>query len=295
MNKTMAKAIVCAALGNVIWGFGFLFTRIGLNYVSNPNVLLAHRFLVSTLCMLVWILMGKNSVSFKGKRIKPVFWLLFLQVAYYIFESYGVLYTNTTISGLVLATVPVVTLGTGALFLKEYPTKRQSFFCVIPVVGVILMTLSGSELGVLKPLGLLFLLLTLLSSAFYKTANRSASAEYTAFERTFLVLSISALAFSAAGLASVNFNVVSFVAPLKEPMYLFSILSLSLLSSIVANLLVNFAADKMSVFQLASFGSLSTLCSVVAGVVFLKEPLNWGFVLGAILILVGVRQVNRGR
>ncbi len=294
-KKTTAKAILCAVLGNIIWGFSFLFTRIGLDFVPNPNILLSHRFLISSFCMLVWILMGKEKVSFKGKHLKPILLLLLLQVLYYVFESYGVLYTNTTISGLVLATVPVVTLGTGALFLKEYPTTRQALFCILPVVGVIMMTVSGSELGVLKPIGLLFLCLTLLSSAFYKTVNRTASADFTAFERTFLVLSVSSLSFTVAGLSSVNFNVAEYAAPLLHWQYLFSVLGLSVFSSIGANMLVNYAVDKMSVFKLASFGSLSTLCSVFAGVVFLHEPLSWGFVIGAVLILVGVHQVNRGR
>jgi len=49
----------------------------------------------------------------------------------------------------------------------------------------------------------------------------------------------------------------------------------------------------MSVFKMSSFGALSTLCSVFAGVVFLKEPMNWMLLLGAVLILVGIRQVTK--
>ena len=188
MISNTTKAVLCAALGNIIWGFSFLFTKTGLAVAPDPNVMLAHRFILSTLLMLVPILMGKKKVSFKGKKWGPLSLLLLMQLSYYLFETYGVLYTNSTIAGLVLAVVPVVTIGTGALFLKEYPSKRQILFCVMPVVGVILITVSGKELGVVTPLGLLFLLLTMLSSAFYKTANRTMSAEFTAFERTFLVL-----------------------------------------------------------------------------------------------------------
>jgi drug/metabolite transporter (DMT)-like permease len=68
---------------------------------------------------------------------------------------------------------------------------------------------------------------------------------------------------------------------------------LSLLCSIVAGLLVNYATGHMSVFKVSSFGALSTLCSAFAGVVFLKEPVSWMLLLGAVLILVGVRQVTK--
>ena len=291
--KTATKAILCAALGNIIWGFSFLLTKVGLSAAPDPAVMLAHRFLLSTLTMGIMICTGKIKVSFKNKNWKPVLLLMLLQVSYYLLETYGVLYTNSTISGLVLAVVPVVTIGTGALFLREYPTRRQVLFCIMPVVGVIIMTLSGKELGVVTPLGILFLLLTLLASALFKTVNRKAAREFSPFERTFLVLSVSALFFALLGMQKVSWDVKTFVAPLLQWKYLLSVLCLSLLCSIGANLLVNYATARMSVFKVASFGALSTLCSTVAGIVFLQEPVSLTLLLGAALILVGIQQVSK--
>ena len=293
MKKNAAKAVLCGALGNIIWGFSFLFTKTGLAVAPNPNMMLAHRFILSTLFMGIPLLLGKEKISFKGKNWKPVVMLLLMQSCYFLFETYGILYTNATIAGLVLAVVPVVTIGTGALFLREYPTRRQALFCILPVAGVILMTVSGKELGVVTPLGIIFLLLTMLVSAVFKTANRKAAQEFSSFERTFLVLANSAVVFSLVGMGSVDWNVAAFVAPLLQGKYLFSVLCLSLLCSIVANLLVNYASGHMSVFKLSSFGSLSTLCSMVAGVLFLREPVSISLLLGAVLILVGIRQVTK--
>ena len=293
MKKETVKAVLYAALGNIIWGFSFLFTKTGLAVAPNPNVMLAHRFILSTLFMGIPLLLGKEKISFKGKNWKPVVLLLLMQSCYFLFETYGILYTNATIAGLVLAVVPVVTIGTGALFLREYPTRRQALFCILPVAGVIIMTVSGKELGVVTPLGIIFLLLTMLVSAAFKTANRKAAQEFSSFERTFLVLVNSAVVFSLVGMGSVEWNVAAFAAPLLQGKYLFSVLCLSLLCSIVANLLVNYASGHMSVFKLSSFGSLSTLCSTVAGVVFLREPVSISLLLGAVLILVGIRQVTK--
>ena len=293
MKKQAAKAVLYAALGNIIWGFSFLFTKTGLAVAPNPNVMLAHRFILSTLFMGIPLLLGKKKISFKGKNWKPVVLLLLMQSCYFLFETYGILYTNATIAGLVLAVVPVVTIGTGALFLREYPTRRQALFCILPVAGVIIMTVSGKELGVVTPLGIIFLLLTMLVSAAFKTANRKAAQEFSSFARTFLVLANSAVLFSLVGMGSVEWNIAAFAAPLLQGKYLFSVLCLSLLCSIVANLLVNYASGHMSVFMLSSFGSLSTLCSMVAGVVFLREPVSISLLLGAVLILVGIRQVTK--
>lgn len=294
-KNTTVTAVLCAALGNIIWGFGFLFTKISLDVAPDPNVMLGHRFTLSTLFMMLPILLGKQKISFKGKKWGPISLLLLLQIGYYLFESYGILYTNSTISGLVLAVVPVVAIGTGALFLKEYPSKRQILFCIMPVVGVILITISGKELGVVTPIGVLFLILTMLSSALYKTVNRKASEEFTPYERTFMVLAISAIVFNLSGMSAVKWDMATYVAPLIQPRYILSVLCLSLLSSILANLLVNYALGKMSLFKVSSFGALSTLCSAVAGIVFLKEPFSITLVAGGILILVGVNLITRSQ
>ena len=293
--KTAQKAALCAALGNIFWGFSFLLTKVALSAVDDPKLILAHRFIISTVCMSLFLLTGKEKLSFKGKSWKPITALLALQLSYYYFETYGILYTNSTIAGLVLAVVPVVTVGTGALFLKEYPTRRQALFCILPVAGVIIMTVSGKELGVVTALGIVFLMLTLLSSALFKTVNRQASQEFSPFERTFLVLSISAVFYTFWSLGEVSWSVADFVSPFLYWEYTVSVLSLSLLCSIGANLLVNYAIGRMSVFKVASFGSLSTLCSTVAGVVFLQEPVSVVLLLGAVLILVGIRQVTRAK
>lgn len=294
MKKQSTLAVLCVTLGNIFWGFSFLFTRVALGVEGvNPNILLSHRFILSTLLMLIPVLIGRIKISFKGKHLGPVAILLFSQLAYFLTETYAVETTNATVSGLVLAVVPVVTIGTGILFLKEYPTKRQAFFCLMPVIGIILMTVSGKELGVVTPVGIVFLALMLMLSALYKTVNRKVSLEFSPYERTFMVLAISALAFTFAGLSSVSWDVKAFAAPLAVPSYTLPMVSLSLLCSIAANLLVNYAVARMSVFKAASFGALSTLCTTLGGILFLNEPYNPILLLGAALIIVGIWQITR--
>lgn len=293
MKSNTAKAVFCAALGNILWGFSFLFIKQALSVVSQPSIMLAHRFTISVLIMLLMMLFGKAKISLKGKKLVPILLLQVFQISYYIFESYGLLYTNSTISGLVLAVVPVVTIGTGILFLKEFPSKRQALFCIMPVLGVIFITVSGKELGVMTLLGGVFLFLTVLVSALFKTANRKASQEFSAFERTFFVLASSAAAFTVVGLKVSNWSISSFIAPLANLKYLISILFLAVLCSIAANILVNYATSQMSVFKVSSFGSLSTLCSAVAGIALLSEPVSTGLILGGLLIIIGVREVTK--
>ena len=287
MKKNAILPVLTAALGNIIWGLSFLFIRTALAY-ADSNLMLAHRFGIAALVMAGYLLITKKRITWKGKDWFSLFLLMLSQGAYFIFETWGLMYSNTTISGLVLAVVPIAAIVTGALFLKEYPTRQQVLLCLLPVAGVILMTVSGNELGALKPLGVLFLLCACICSALYKTVNRKSAQDFTPFERTFFILLSSAVMFAVSGMNSVKWDISAFFAPLGNVEYTLSVLFLSLLCSIAANMLVNHAAGRMSVLKLSSFGALSTLTTMATGVLILQEPMNLSLLLGAVLILIGI-------
>lgn len=283
--------LTCAYLGHIIWGLGNIFTKIALNSATG-EVVLAHRFTLAVVLMLVWMMLSKRKISFRGKNAGSVLLLISAQVLYYIFETYGIEYTNASISGVVLAVVPVVAMVIAILFLKEYPTLRQGVFCLFPIAGVIMLTLSASAEGaVKKPIGILFLILCCCFSAIYKNANRKASESFDSFERSFLVIGASAAVFTLWAALKGDLTVEGYVAPLKEPSYLASVLVLGLLCSLAANLLVNFAVARMQVVKLSSFGAVSTLVTILSGVVD-GEPMTVWIALGAVLILWGVYQVT---
>lgn len=299
LTKTNAKAkdtkvlaILAAVIGQTIWGFSYLFTRLALD-VASPEILLSIRFLVSFMIMNLMLLTGKQRVSFKGKSIKPLILLAIAEPAYFFFESYGILYSNATFAGVILAVVPIVAMALAALTLKEYPTRRQVFFAVFPIVGVIIITVTGSKLGIIKPIGVVLLVCTCLTSSTYRIFNRKTAEEFSPFERTYAVLFVTSVVFTASALISVRGDISAYLAPLASPAFVLPLLALCLLCSITANLLVNYASGIMSVAKLAVFGAVSTVCSTFAGVVFLGEPITPMIFLGAALIIFGIWQVVR--
>lgn len=291
MRNPKALGVIAATLANVIWGLSFLFITEALKYVTG-TVMLAHRFLISAVIVSIILLVRGQKISFKGKDWKSPLLMIVTQLVYYIFETLSLQYSNTTLAGLVLAAVPVVTIFTGAAFLKEIPTRRQALLCLLPVAGVIMMTVYGNELGALRPFGILFLLLACFASALYKTALRKSAQDFDSWERTFFILTALAAFFAIPGLREVHWSITAFFAPLANRQYLLAALFLSLLCSVAANVLLNYAGGKMEVMKLASFGALSSLCTMVSGVLILHEPVNLGLLIGAVLILVGIHQLT---
>lgn len=270
-QKAMPILAVCA--GQTIWGFSYIFTKIAMASAS-PDVLLSIRFIIAFALMNIMCLTGKYKISLKGKKLRSLLILGVMEPLYFYFESYGILYTNATFSGVILAVVPVVSILLAILFLKEYPTKRQALFCLLPIVGVIIITISGSALGVVSPIGVFLLLCTCLTSAAYKIVNRKSAEEFSAYERTYIVLLVSSVVFTVSALKSVNGNIHEYIKPVFNPEFIIPVAILSIFCSVMANVFVNYAAGKLSVATLATFGTLTTVWSMFAGVVFLGEPIT---------------------
>jgi len=288
------KVILAATLGNAIWGFSFIFTRIALQSPgATVENFLANRFLIATVVMILIMLIRRQKISFKGKHVGWLIGLMATSTLYFFFETWAISYTNSTFTEVVLSVVPVFTIATGYIFLKEKPSLLQALLCLVPIAGVVIITLAGSEMGVVTAIGVVFVAATCIVSSFYKTCNRFLSSEFSAVERNFAETAIKVLVFPLLALCKNGFSVKAMFAPLANMDYLLPLLALVILSSIIANILVNYSAGYMSVMQLATFGAISTVCSAIGGVVFLNEPMSLLSIVGAVLVVVGVYFVTK--
>ena len=284
--------VLAAVLGNAFWGFSCLFTRTALQETT-PEIMLAIRFAISFALMNIPLLLGRQKLQLKGKRLLPLLGLAVAEPLVFFAESYGILHTNATFAGVMTAIAPLFAIALAALILKEYPSRRQLLYCMLPVVGVIVMVVSGKSLGIVTPIGLLFLLVNCAGIGFYRLFNRWASREFTPFERTYMVLLSCLIVFNTSALLSVKGDLGAYVAPMTNPRVILPVLALCLLCSIGSNMLVNYAAGRMSVAKMSAFSSLLTLCSTFGGIVFLREPFSAASLLGTAMIVYGIWQVTR--
>ncbi len=291
-KKNTVWPIVCATAGNMFWGFSFLFTRVALQETT-PEVMLAIRFLLAFALMNVPLLTGREKLSLRGKPLLPLLGLAVAEPVVFFAESYGILYTNATFTGVMVAIAPLFAIALAAAVLKEYPSRRQLLFCLLPIVGVIIMVLAGKSLGVVTPLGVFFLLLNCLAIAFYRLFNRWGSRSYTPFERTYIVLLSCLVVFLASALVTTGGDVAPLLSAAANPKVVLPVLALCLLCSIGSNMLVNYAANHMSVAVMCTFSSLITVCSTLGGILILREPFSPASLMGTALIIVGIWQVNR--
>lgn len=289
----MVLGYLCATIAYTIWGFSYLFTKTALK-VTQPPVILAARYLLAFLSINIVRFIKKPPMHLKRNDVLQLLLLgIANPVVYMYLESYGLLYTTTIFSGVMSAMSPLFSMLLAAVILRELPAKRQCWFSLIPIAGVILITISGKSEGHLSTIGIVCMSLCCIVGSLTAILSRQQAVRYSAFERTYFMMLTGCVVFTGAAIAG-NWSTPELLwQPFLEPSFLISVLCLGLLCSVVAFLCFNTATRCLPVATTSIFSNLITLISIFSGAIFLKEPLTPVCLIGSAMIVGGIWLVTR--
>lgn len=286
-------ATMLAMSAYFLWGFTFLFSRLGMD-IARPFVMLAHRYSVALIFMVLVLLIKGEKITLRGKRVGMLLLMGFLEpVVYFVGEAYGILYTSTAFSGIMVATIPILSMFASWGFLKEKPTVGQIDWSVISVAGVIVFALQGTNEGVVELRGVLCLLLAMGSTVAFGVMTRDLSQSFSASERTLIGVVEGAVGFWLLAVIQCRDDWSQLVAPLASGTYWIGILYLGAIGSVFCYFVLNYALAVVPVNRITIGSNLCTVVSVFAGIVFLHEPFSWISVGCSVVILLGIYGVQR--
>ncbi len=292
MNKNLRGALA-ALTANTIFGFSFLFSKVALT-VASPIITIAVRFTVAAVIMaLLW---GFRIIKLNFKN-KPMLKLILMAIAqpllYFFFEVYGINATSSALSGVLISLVPVAVIIMSALFLKEKPTPRQLLFSFLSLVSVIVISLVSESGGKSSLLGILLLLGAVVCAAVFNILSRDVSSDFSPSEKTFVMFIIGAVGFNIIALITHRGEFApELLRATTNLSFWGAILYLSVVSSIGAFMLYNYATANISAISAASFANITTVVSLFAGLFILKESLSPIELVCSFLIILGVWGVN---
>ena len=287
MQNKKALATFAALGAQVIFGFSFMFTKIALGSAS-PLTVIADRYIMAFVGMSVAMIFTKTKLKLNKGIWKLVLMSLFQPVLYFLFETYGIEMTTSAFSSIMIALIPVVCMISGIFLLKEVPRPMQYVFTALSVMGVVIVALAGNADGTVTPLGIVLLFGAVLSSATYNITSRKISGEFTALERTYAQTIIGLVVFGLIALFE-NINAPeNLFVNFQNSGYFLAIFYLGIVSSVVAFILLNYANTHLPVAKTTVFSNLTTIVSVIAGAIFLKESFTWQTALATVMIVAGV-------
>jgi drug/metabolite transporter (DMT)-like permease len=166
-------------------------------------------------------------------------------------------------------------------------------FSVLSVGGVALMALLQHSNGTVTALGIILLLGAVLAQTCYTALTRKLSVTYSVFERTYLMFLTGCIIFVPAAVVSCDFDFGLLVSYLRYPEVWSATVFLGAFCSFAAFLALNYANSHLPVARTTAFANISTLVSVLAGVILLKESFTAWTLLASLMIVIGVWGVQK--
>ncbi|MBQ9059618.1 MAG: DMT family transporter [Firmicutes bacterium] len=300
--STRTKAILAVILGNTIFGFSFIFSKMALQ-ITVPSVLIAVRFLTAFACLNLIVLVGRRihvqgrplvAFSLKGKPLRYVLLLaLFQPILYFLCESYGIVYTSAAFAGTIIAVIPIAGIVFDVLIMHSKVRRRQVVCAVLSAAGVTITTI-GAEGMKSSILGLLILLGAVASGALFYVFSKKSGDHYNPLEQTYVMFALGSVVYTVFALVQCRgqYHELIFSA-FGEPAFVGGVLYLAVLSSVAAFIALNYGTVRVTVSEASIFANLTTVISIAAGVFFLHESFSLFQVAGAAVIIGSVYFANR--
>lgn len=292
-KRRTALAMGAAALANVIWGVGVVFSRRGLA-VASPALLMFWRFLVAFVLMRLYAWVRHIRIPLKGRPWKLLLLMgIFEPGMYFAFEQYGILLTSASFAGIMLSMGPIASMIFGALFLRERPTARQILFSLLSIAGVVILSVSPGSSAIASPLGAVLLLAAILSGSAYFITNRRISGDFSPFERTYSMAVLGVAFFFIWSLLENIRHPAAILEVLSQPGFFWSPLYLGIGSTVISYVLISYCATHLPVARATVFNNVYTIVAILSGNLFLREPLLPMLIPCTARILIGVWGVQR--
>lgn len=278
----------------MIFGFSFLFTKSAFELMS-PMQILAYRFTVAALLLSILRVLGIIKLDFRGKKLGNLFALAMAEpVCYFIFETLGIKMTSSSEAGMIIALIPVLVMILAAIFLNEKPSPVQVVFILISVSGVVFITLAKGALKSSSFPGLLVLLVAVASAGVFNILSRKLSLSFKPIEITYVMMWVGAIAFNIIEVIRriMNGTLKDYYVPLTKMVAWVPVLYLGVLSSVCAFFMLNYMLSKVPAYQSSVISNITTVISIVAGVLIGGEPFYWFHAVGGAMIILGVWGTN---
>lgn len=286
------KAVVylLSVLAIVLWGMSYIWSDRLIALGVPISYFVPLRIFVAGIILLLFNILTKNFRLIARKDIwKFLLLALFEPLIYFFCETYGIKETGSpTISAMIIASVPIFSVGAGALFFKERISILNGFGITVTLAGICLVLLKqGGDEGVPQNfiLGVVLLMIAVFSEVGHASLTKLLADGYkpqVIVMYQFLIGTVYFLPFFLTrGIENFDARLVSW--EVLEPILCLAVLCSSLAFSLWAMAIKKLGVGKSSVF-LAMMCVATALVAEVIG----REHLSLFQWLGVLIAVLGI-------
>lgn len=286
------KAVVylLSVLAIVLWGMSYIWSDRLIALGVPISYFVPLRIFVAGIILLLFNILTKNFRPIARKDIwKFLLIALFEPLIYFFCETYGIKETGSpTISAMIIASVPIFSVGAGALFFKERISILNGFGIAVTLAGICLVLLKqGGDEGVPQNfiLGVVLLMIAVFSEVGHASLTKLLADGYkpqVIVMYQFMIGTVYFLPFFLTrGIENFDARLVSW--EVLEPILCLAVLCSSLAFSLWAMAIKKLGVGKSSVF-LAMMCVATALVAEVIG----REHLSLLQWLGVLIAVLGI-------
>ncbi len=201
---------------------------------------------------------------------------------------YGLKSTSAINAGVLFASGPLFTIAIALIFLRERITKKMLLGCIIGFIGILTVVIADTNEALqISPIGDLLVLGSTLSFVVFEIVSKKLFKTYSPYTVTFYAFLIGAITFLPFALPYFVHNTQNLLLTLS-PMAIFAVMFGIFGSSLTAYLFWQKGLEKIDASKAGFFLYLDPIFATVASVIILGEIITVYFVLGSILIFLGI-------
>ena len=273
-----------------IWGTTFVFTKILLHNGLSPALIFTLRFILAYVLMLIGSLATKRFKVFADSWRDELLMLLLGVTGgslYFLTENASMLFTTATNTSLIVCTCPLFAMLLIAIVYRqtEHSSRMQAIGSLIACVGMVVVVLNGRFVLHLSPVGDLLAFAACLCWAFYSLLMKQVLKRYSSFFITrkvffYGIVTIIPYYFVHPAFPSVEV--------LLRPDVFWNLLFLSVVASMVCYVMWNWVIAKLGAVVATNWVYFNPIVTILFAWWLLHEKITAWFLLGSMLIIVGM-------
>lgn len=294
-NKLSVREIVAlVAVSSITWGLAFMVNAKAFEIID-PMQVQAGRWTIGLLVLGGYVLIKCEKVNFRKPGIGILLIAGILQPGiYYLCESYGIKYTNSSVSAIFIATIPCAILLFNWLIYK-HKTGIQGIACIVLAFsGVAVCTVFSPGFSIDGDLrGYFFMIGAVASAGLYAVFCAKVSENFTNTEITLLMVTMGAIMFNAANFG-MGYGFSTYRAILANHVLLAEVVFLGVFCSAICYIAYNKLLASMNPALADNIVSnLITVIGAVAGIFIMEDPAGSYTAVGLAMTLAGVIMTSK--
>jgi len=285
MEKVPFKVYLSVVSAIVFWSLTFIFFKIA-NRTYPPFTIVFLRLFIASVILLVIAFMSRHLQKIRKKDLK---WFIIIALVnpflYYIAESIGLTLISASLTGVIIATIPLFVPIGAFMFFRERLTVLNIIGFIISFMGVLVVILKKGFTFQASPLGVLLMFLAVIFAVTYTLLVRRMIHHYNAFTittyqsiaGTFLFLPL-VLIFELSEIRTADHSISAFS----------SILYLAVFGSSLAFILFNYSIKVLGASKTDAFTNIIPVLTAFFAYLILDESISLQKITGIAIVLSGL-------